>query len=111
MTRDLNYMMDIKDLQEPPDAIADAERFPNLPSGSSPELLREKRRQALAMLVRSCELWSEADRAGLRAVQAKMENVIMHAHDAFVQMNSFDRIVRGPVEEHDQEDLDQTEKC
>jgi hypothetical protein len=87
----INTTLDIKGLQDAGKALPDSLRFPARPATEGEDWTREKRRQALTLLVSSCELWREADQVGLRAVQTKLETVIMHAHDAFVQMKQPDR--------------------
>ena len=66
--------------------LPDEDRFPKPPPDAMPGWHRRKRQEALQLLIRTCELWEVADRAGLMAVRDKLEPVIMHAHDAFVQV-------------------------
>jgi hypothetical protein len=66
--------------------LPDLDRLPK-PSANEPCGWRqEKRREALHLLLRCCELWEEADRIGFAAVREKVEPAIIHAHDAFVQV-------------------------
>lgn len=66
--------------------IPDEDRFPKPPPDAVPGWHRRKRQEAMSLLIRTCELWESADRVGLLAVRDKLECVIMHAHDAFVQV-------------------------
>jgi hypothetical protein len=67
-------------------SLPDLQRLPKPPENEPPGWRQEKRREALHILRRCCELWEEADRIGFAAVREKVEPAIMHAHDAFVQV-------------------------
>jgi hypothetical protein len=66
--------------------LPDFDRLPKAPTNGPNGWRQSKRREALQILLRCCELWEEADRIGFAAVREKIEPAIMHAHDAFVRV-------------------------
>jgi hypothetical protein len=75
-------------------ALPDADRLPKVPLNARHDWHMQKRAEAMRVLMKCCEIWEEADRIGLGAVREKMEPAIMHAHDAFVQIQVPTRCIK-----------------